>query len=904
MGLRTGTQLGPYEILSAIGAGGMGEVYRARDTRLDRVVAIKILPDHLADRAELRERFEREARTVASLNHSHICILHDIGRQDGTDYLVMEYLEGETLAQRLTKGALPLDQVLRYAIEIADALDKAHRKGITHRDLKPGNIMLTKSGTKLLDFGLAKLKQEVAPANVQLSQLPTAGDPLTAQGTIVGTLQYMAPEQLEGKEVDARTDIFAFGTVVYEMATGKKAFEGKSQASLIAKILETDPPPISSLQPMTPPALDRVVKKCLAKEPEKRWQSASDLTDALTWIAEGGSQGASLPAASAKDTALLGRRTLVLAAGCSLAVGIVAAIAGWNLKPVPARPAQPVSRVIVPLPPNEQLTGNTGTMLALAPDGTQLAYVAGGKIYLRALDTLEAKPLTGTEGAFSPFFSPDGQWIGFFANGKLKKVAVNGGAVLTLCDAVNPHGGAWGANDTIVFAPRANGTLFQVSAAGGAPQPLTKLKESESSHGWPQFLPDGKAILYTIGTGGFTDDALIASYRLDTGEQKILIRGGTYPKYVPTGYLVYYRAGTIMAVPFDAARLAVLGTPAPAIEGVMSATANNGAAQFSISSMGSLVYVPGGLQAGVEFTMAWVDRKRTEQPLPAPPHAYGNPRLSPDGRQVVLEIADAGKDDIWIYDLVRDTLTRLTFEGLNGYPVWTPDGKRVAYRSLAGLPNIYWKPADGSGTEERLTTVGGLNQTPYSFSPDGRTLVYNEFSGKTGYDLWVLPMQGERKPQLFLQTPFNERAPRLSPDGRWLAYVSDESGRYEVYVRPFPGPGGKWQVSTEGASEVTWSPKGNELFYRTGEQREKMMVVDIQTQPSFSTDKPRQLFEGPYANSAAAGSMAADYSIAADGQRFLMLKPREQQQQTTLTQIVVVQNWFEELKQRVPAGTK
>ena len=583
----------------------------------------------------------------------------------------------------------------------------------------------------------------------------------------------------------------------------------------------------------------------------------------------------------------------------------VAGLAVWNLKPAPAPVVQHLSRLVVPLPPNEQLTGAIGTILALSLDGTQLAYVAGSsqRIYLRAFDTLEAKPLTGTEGAPSPFFSPDGQWIGFFAGGKLKKVAVSGGAVLTLCDAGTPRGGAWGANDTIVFAPTNSGSLSQVSAAGGAPQPLTKLKEGEINHRWPQFLPDGKTILYAIGPGG-SDDAQIAAYRLDTGEQKVLIRGGTYPRYVPTGHLVYYRAGTIMAVPFDSARLEVRGTPAPAIEGVMSTTANIGGAQFSISNTGSLVYVPGRSQAVTESTLVWVDRKGTEQLLPAPPRSYRNLRLSPDGRQAALDITEAGKLDIWLYDLMRDTLTRLTFEGISNFPVWTPDGKRVAYRSQrAGLHNIFWKPADGSGGEERLTTVGVINQTPQSFSPDGRTLVYFTQDPQTGFDLWMLSLRGERKPQPFLQTPFNERAAWLSPDGRWLAYVSDESGRNEVYVRPFPGAGGKWQISTDGAAEVAWSPKGNELFYRTGEQREKMMVVDIQTQPSFSAGKPRQLFEGPYASNVAAGPFSADYSIAPDGQRFLMLKP-VQSAEAAPTQINVVLNWFEELKQKVPVGKK
>jgi len=415
MALVAGTKLGPYEILSAIGAGGMGEVYKARDTRLDRIVAIKVLPAHLADRAELRERFDREAKTIASLNHPHICTLYDTGHQDDIDFLVMEYLEGETLAQRLLKGPLPLEQVLQYAIEISDALDKAHRKGVTHRDLKPSNIMLTKTGTKLLDFGLAKLKQEATPANVSLSDLPTAVDPLTAQGTIVGTLQYMAPEQLEGKEVDARTDIFAFGAVVYEMATGKRAFEGKSQASLIAAILEKEPPAMSTLQPMTPPVLDRVVKRCLAKDADDRWQTARDLEGELKWISEAGSQLTPTPATVARGIRSLDRRSLILSVGIFLLGVAITSIAVWNLKP---SPLQPITRTVINLPPGQQLAGmESGPAVALSPDGTHLAYVArqGGtpQLYLRAMDSLEARSIPDTEGAFNPFFSPDGQWVGF-----------------------------------------------------------------------------------------------------------------------------------------------------------------------------------------------------------------------------------------------------------------------------------------------------------------------------------------------------------------------------------------------------------------------------------------------------------------------------------------------------------
>jgi eukaryotic-like serine/threonine-protein kinase len=559
------------------------------------------------------------------------------------------------------------------------------------------------------------------------------------------------------------------------------------------------------------------------------------------------------------------------------------------------------------VPPDEQLTGAAGSMLALSRDGTQLAYVAGSaqRIYVRALDTSEAMPLTGTEGALSPFFSPDGQWIGFFAGGKLKKVSASGGTVMTLCDAGTGGGGAWGASDTIVFTPASTGTsgeLSQISAAGGAPQPLTRLKEGELSHRWPQFLPDGKTILYTIGgiagSGSSYDEAYIAAYRLDTGEQQVLVRGGTYPQYVPTGHLVYYRAGTIMAVPFDTARLAVVGTPVPAVEGVMSSSNNTGAAQFSFSSLGSLVYVPGGAQ-GLERTLVWMDRTGTETPLPAPSHNYDDPRLSPDGRQLAIQIVDGASASVWIYDIARSALARLTFDGLGDLPIWTPDGKRIVFtvsKPGANGNGMSWKPADGSGTEERLTTSEFIPQSS-SVSPDGQALVFYGISPNTGNDIWIVPLQGERKASPFLQTPFAEGAPMFSPDGRWLAYFSNESGRSEIYVQPFPGPGGKWLISNDGGAEPVWSRNGRELFYRNGE---KMMAVDIESEPAFKAGTPHMLFEKPgYFTS----TTRADYDVSPDGKRFLMMKATKQQEtQTALTQINVVMNWTEELKRLVPVN--
>jgi Tol biopolymer transport system component len=891
-----GKRLGPYEILSSIGAGGMGEVYRARDTRLDRIVAIKVLPAHLADRSELRERFEREARTIASLNHPHICTLFDIGQQDGIDYLVMEYLEGETLAQRLLKGSPPLEQVLQFAIEISDALDKAHRKGVTHRDLKPGNIMLTKTGTKLLDFGLAKLKQEVAPANVQLSQLPTASDPLTAEGTIVGTLQYMAPEQLEGKEVDARTDIFAFGAVVYEMATGKKCFEGKSQASVIGAILKDDPPPISSLQPMTPPALDRVVKRCLGKETDERWQSANDLTHELKWIAEGGSQVGLSPTAAINRTQTLGRQGLILGLGALLLAAAVASLVTWNLKP---SPAQPVTRLVVSLPPGQRLAGlEVGPAVALSPDGTHLGYVAtqGGRqqIYVRAMDSLEAHPIQGTEDGTEPFFSPDGQWVAFFVGNKLKKISVSGGAALTLSDAASQRGASWGSQGMIAFAPTNASVLQEVSDAGGSSQPLTRFESGENSHRWPEFLAGGKALLFSSGTSGNNwSNPTVAIQSIPAGDRRILIKGGTHPRYAPSGHLVYAQAGNLMAVPFDLQRLSVTGAAVPVVEGVLRP--NTGAAQYSFSATGSLVYVPGSFQAA-QSRLVWVSRDGTEQPLAVPVHSYRGPRISPDGRRVAVAITEQ-ESQTWVYDVPRETLTRLTFEGNgNQYPAWTPDGKRIAFQSNKEGPlNIFWQLADGSGGLERLTT-SEYTGLPWSWSQDGQLLAFTEVNPTTGIDIWVLRLS-DRKAQPFLHTPFNESAPRFSPDGRWLAYVSDESGRYETYVEPYPGPGGKWQISTEGGTEPAWNANGRELFYRSGD---KMMAVDIATQPSFTVGKPRMLFEGQYEPTP---GTYPNYDVSPDGQRFLMLKPIEQGQ-AALTQINVVLNWFEELKQKVPTGKK
>ena len=895
-----GKRLGSYQIISLVGAGGMGEVYRARDTRLDRTVAIKVLPERLAERTDLRERFEREARTIASLNHPNICTLYDVGREGGTDYLVMEYVEGETLAERLKKGPLPVEQVLRYAIEIADALDKAHRKGITHRDLKPGNIMLTKSGAKLLDFGLAKLSQEAKP-EIPLSELPTAKDAITAQGAILGTLQYMAPEQLEGKEVDARTDIFAFGVVVYEMATAKKAFEGKSQASLIAKILETEPPPISSLQPMAPPTLDRVVKRCLSKDPDDRWQTARDLEVELKWITEREPQiGA--PAVTQTGIRRLGRREALVSAGVLLSLALIAALVTWILKPAAVSP-RPVSRFTITLPPGQQFqVPDNGPVVALSPDGTQVAYSAqqGGtqQLYLRAMDSLEARPIPGTQvptGSLAdadPFFSPDGQWLGFFARGKLMKVSVNGGAAIALCDTIGlPEGASWGSQGTIVFGGGAE-PLLQVSESGGTPHPITHLEKGEIGHSWPEFLPDGKTLLFVAdSTGNNSSGAQIVAQMVGTGERRALVQG-TYPRYSASGHVIYMQGGTLMAAPFDPQQVKITGPAVPTVEGVLQSI-RGGEAQYSVSSTGSLAYVPGNGQTA-QLKLVWVSRKGEEQLLAAPAHAYANPRLSPDGRRVAVGILEQDRQ-VWLYDLARDTLTRLTFQGNNNVtPFWTPDGKRIVYISNKDGPrNLYWQLADGSGGLERLTTSERVD-IPSSWSPDGRLLAFSEVAAPQGYDIWVLRLS-DRKPQPFLQTQFNEAAAQFSPDGNWVAYASDESGRNEIYVQPYPGPGGKWQISTDGGREPLWNRNGRELFYRNGN---KMMSVEIATKPSFSLGTPKVLFEWRYES--LPGISTPNYDVSPDGQRFLMLKAA--QQDVSAREIDVVLNWFEELKLKASQG--
>jgi eukaryotic-like serine/threonine-protein kinase len=896
MSLASGKRLGPYEILALLGAGGMGEVYRARDTRLDRTVAIKILPAHLSNDLLCKQRFDREAQTISNLSHPHICVLYDVGHQDGVDYLVMECVEGETLAKRLEKGPLPLDQALKYAAQIADALDKAHCSGVIHRDLKPGNIMLTPAGIKLLDFGLAK---PVAPLTSLATLTATKREsPVTEQGVVVGTFQYMSPEQIEGSELDGRSDIFSLGAVVYEMLTGRRAFEGKSQLSVASAILQEQPTPITTTKPMTPPALERAVRQCLAKEPEDRWQSARDLELELKWIAEGAAQATPTAASLGKGIRPLGKTAVALGLG-ALVGALIAGAAIWNLKAVHSPVLQPVSRTMITLPADQRLAGLGHPAIALSPDGTRLAYVAmqGGtqQIYLRALDSLVATPVPGTEDAVNPFFSRDGQWLGFFAGQNLNKFPLNGGPARTVCAAGNPRGGSWGSQGLVAFAPTGVGGLQRVSDQGGAPQLLTHIEKGEVAHRWPEFLPDGSALFFVVGTTASNwANARIAVQSIENGERRNLIQGATQPRYATSGYLLYVQGRSLMAVPFDPQSLTATGAAVPLVDGILQFP-SSGAAQYSVSDTGTLVYVPGGAQSA-QRRMVWVARDGAEKLLAAPPHAYRGPRISPDGKRVAVSIEEQ-ETQIWLYDLARESLTRMTFDGnSNINAIWTPDGKKVTFASnKEGPVNIFWERADGSGGLERLTSSEYLH-SPMSWSPDGQLLVYSEINATTGYDIWVTRVS-DHKAQLFLRTPFNESAPRFSPNGKWLAYVSNESGRYEIYVQPYPGPGGKWQISTEGGTEPVWNRNGRELFYRNGD---KMIAVDIVTQPDFTAGKPRVLFEGKHELSP--GTFAY-YDVSPDGQRFLMLKPSEAGE-TAPTQINVVLNWFEELKRLAPAGNK
>lgn len=923
LSLTAGTRFGTYEIVAALGAGGMGDVYRARDTRLNRDVAIKVLPDLFADDPERLARFEREAKTLASLNHPNIAQIYgfeDSSASTGSGRssvcaLVMELVEGPTLADRIARGRLPLEDALPVAVQIAEALEAAHEQGIIHRDLKPANIKVRPDGTvKVLDFGLAKaLDPPMSSAPPDNS--PTVTSPaMTQHGMILGTAAYMSPEQARGKVVDKRADIWAFGCVLYEMLTARRVFEGETVTDILAAIVTRDPD-WSRLPEATPRAVRELVARCLDREPKRRLRDIGEARIVLGSAPLGSAVlqdgGPRPPAAAWRGRA---------AWGLAIVMAVVAGVAIWNSRRAAAPSPPRTVRFALTLPPDESLTfGELGDSpaVAMSPDGARVVYVArrgrSSQLYVRDLHRMVARLLAGTEGAKGPFFSPDAQWVGFFTDGALKKVPLTGGAPQVICVA-SPvtRGASWGPDNTIIFANQQAAGLVRVAATtrgevsgerkaantattraplGPDGLPIVTspdVRHGERAHLWPEILPGGKAVLFTIAASSNFDDALVGVQSLVDGERRVLIKGGSNAHYSPTGHLIYARAGTLLAAPFDLSRLEVTAPPATVVEGVR-VDARSGAAHFSISPSGSLVYVPGRMTS-TDRTLLWVDRHGETTPLTNTTRPYSYVSLSPDGRRLALTIQEANQD-VWVHDLTRGSQTRLTFGPAENWgAIWTPDGRRVIFNTHGPhLPNLFWVAADGSGGVERLTTSAHA-QVAASVSPDGQLLAFAEIGEKTASDIWLLSLGAGKAPRLHIGTPFDEYGPAFSPDGRWLAYVSTESGRREVYVKAFPGPGAKQQVSTDGGVAPVWGRDMRELFYRNGD---RVLSAAISGDPELTFATPRSLFEGRF-EEYGMPHWPRNYDIAAAG-RFVMVKGSDEQ---PADRIDVVLDWFTELARR------
>jgi len=883
MALTSGTKLGPFEILAPLGAGGMGEVYCARDTRLDRTVAIKILSSHLSSSPEAKQRFEREARAISSLNHPNICTLYDVGHQNGIDFLVMEYLEGETLADRLRKGPLPPEQVLKYGIEICEWLEKAHKNGVIHRDLKPGNIMLTKSGAKLMDFGLAKATTGRPPSSSLSMTLsgPSADLPLTAQGMVVGTFQYMSPEQVEGKDADARSDIFALGAVLFEMATGTRAFEGKTTASVIAAVLERNPAPISTVQPMSPPSLDEVVKTCLAKDPEERWQSARDVRLQLDYIRRGGLK----TRATLQPSQRLpwGVAAICLLATLALSIGLLLR----TPKPIAAKPIR------FSIVPPDEASVSTGS-LAISPDGRNLVFNTAGSLWVRSLDALSPRRLEGTSGALYPFWSPDQRFIGFFANGKLKKIPPTGvSSPEEVCVAARAAaGGTWNQDGIILFSVDGQG-IFRVSASGGEPPvPVTTLDPTlkETNHWWPYFLPDGHHFLYVAEAASASEQGRIVYLAsLDSGKRARLLNSDAKVAYSAPGYLLFLRNRALLAQRFDLKHLRLSGDPFP-IAQQLEYIRQWGDASFAVSDTGVLTYVSGEFHS----SLVWFDRTGREIGTVGQPAEYVHVELSPVGEKAAVEIIDPNSKAgaVWLIDLKRGISSRLTFNPAWEYfPVWSPDGSRILFDSSRDLAtggsegDLFIKSSAGAQKEE-LLLKSELWKWPNDWSPDGRYILFHALDPNTKADLWVLPLNGDRTPHVFLQTEFSEEFGQFSPDGHFVAYVSDESGRQEVYVRPFPASDIKWQISSNGGHDPKWRRDGKELMYEAPDG--KLMSVKVKLLPSFQAETSEPLFNPHFGD----WMSRHQYALSVDGQRILAIVRNE-----TLP-IIVVADWSRDLEQK------
>ena len=896
-----GSRLGAYEITGELGAGGMGEVYRATDTRLERDVAIKVLPAELAQDPERLARFEREAKLLASLNHPNIA--HVYGFESATladgsaaHFLAMELVPGEDLAERLKRGAIPLDEALAIARQIAEALEEAHEKGIVHRDLKPANVKLTPDGkAKVLDFGLAKAWEGPGAASSDLSQSPTLARTGTAAGLILGTAAYMSPEQARGKPVDRRTDIWAFGVVLFEMLTGQRLFAGETVSDTLAAVLKSEPG-WKALPSATPAHVRQLLRRCLEREPKRRLRDVGEARVALEPGAGGGRIGS-------EPEAVISPWPRGLPWALLAVLAVVSGVALWRARATATTPATAI-RVMVELTDDPAVglsSRSIGTSVVLSPAGDRLVFVAAGEgpaIYARRLDGLAATPVPGTERGHNPFFSPDGEWIAFFAEGKLKKVALSGGGAVTLADAEDPRGGAWLEDGTIVFAPRVESPLLRVPESGGAPAPMTTLDATleQRTHRWPDGLPGGRGLLYTAHTKtGSYDDASLVVQGPGGEPRRVLLKGGYHGRYLSSGHIVYLHDEKLFAAPFDLDRLELAGPAVPVIQGVAGAT-TSGTAQFSASRNGLLVYAAAGTRRGV---LSWLDRSGRLAPLRGQPAAYWDLRLSPEGDRVALAIEQQGRSDIWVLDLRRDTLSRLTFHPDNDFhPVWTSDGRRIAYTSWrpdVGATNLFWQRADGSGEPERLTTSAN-RQFRGSWHPNGRFFAFTEARPGALYDVMMLTVEGDEKsglrpgtPEALVSTPFQEQDPEFSPDGRWLAYLSNESGAFEVYVRPFPGPGGKWQISTGSGATPRWSKARPELLYHSGGQ---LMVVSYSVvEGSFRASKPRPWAQLP--------PTTEDFDWAPSGDRVALVHPERATGGGAPTRVLVF-NVFDELRRLAP----
>jgi Tol biopolymer transport system component/predicted Ser/Thr protein kinase len=881
MSLAAGDKLGPYQILALIGKGGMGEVYKAHDPRTGRDVAVKVSAEQFS------ERFDREVRVVAALNHPNICTLYDVG----PNYLVMEFIEGES-----PQGPLPLETVLNYARQMAAALEEAHEKGIVHRDLKPANIKIKADGTvKVLDFGLAKVTPAKAGAT-QSENSPTLSMAATQVGVILGTAAYMAPEQARGRPIDKRADIWAFGVVLHEMLTGKRLFKGDDLTEVLASVVKEEPD-----WEQVPARIRKVVQACLKKDPKDRLR---DIADARLMLLD------ETPAEAA--AAGSSKLAWIVAAALSIALGAASFIAWRATRPV----EHPLVRLSVDLGPDA--VAGERTTAAISPDGTRIAFrarAADGKqmLAIRSLDQSQGIVLPGTENAADPFFSPDGQNVGFVASGKVKKVSVQGGAPVTLADSSNSRGASWGEDGNIVAALSGNVGLSLIPEAGGTPRPLTKLGTGEATHRWPQVLPGGKAVLFTLsGTTATFEDATLAVASLETGQVTNLKRRGAFGRYVPsngsTGHLLYLDQGVLFGVPFDPTRLEMRGSPVPLLEDV-AADAPTAGGQFDVSRNGTLLYLA-GKGAAQTWTAAWLDSMGKTQPLLSKSGSYYTPRISPDGQRVVVAVSMGKGEDLYVYDPQHDSMTRLTFkEGGSTFPVWAPDGKHIAYRiSGAGTYRIEWIRSDGGGEPQILLDSKNDVRT-FSFTPDGRRLAYFEIDPETGNDLWTLPIDisdpehpKAQKPEVFLRTPLSEQQPEFSPDGRWMAYTSNESGRAEIYVRPFPGPGGKWQVSSEGGTDAKWSRNGRELFFETPTPDNRIMVADYAVKgDSFAVVGKPRLWSDVHIY----GPSYVHKDLTPDGKRFVVfLRPEAAPGIKGNLHLTFLLNFFEELRRRAPAGGK